>query len=672
MASGRSTIKTRISLEGGQQIEKDLKALGKAGEDAFSQIQKAAAKIRFAEFGAALKKAGNDLSTVGKRLTLAFAGLAAAGTAAGIGMVKLAKDSADVVDAQADAAEGLGLTIEELGKLQFAAKLSGQSLDVLEPSLARFAATLGEAQAGTKSAVEKFTALGIQLRRSDGTFKGTAEVFLDVAEAISRMPDGARKSAIASDLLGKSFAKLLPLLNEGRTGLQGLFDQAERAGVVFSEADKALAGTLNDSFDAMGKSILALKTRLGLLFAPPIIAAVQTFTEFIDQNRQALLDLARAAVDTGISIVRDLINAFTGNDSAVVRTEILAWRDSIKQFGADVRATFQDVLLPTFRALQEAARVVAEGINAIFGTDFTGGTVAMSAAILGLVGAFSALGSIITAAVTGLTLVAGVIGAPMLAAIAAFGAAIAGVVIFWEDLTAAAQKFSDTVVEVASQFASWLASTDIGAALLAGFDAAVAGIKKGLAELLRFGGDVIRKVGNFVEGLINRINAAISRLARLGSNGPNVEGGELRQGFARGGRVWGPGGPTADRVPALLSNGEWVMRSAAVKKYGVRLMAALNSMRLPADAFAPLRGFSLGGLADSLRTSMTYPVPRFAGGGLANLDFAPAGPSGRPVNLTIDGRSFPLSGAVDVVGDLARHITTRATSSTGRAPSWKR
>lgn len=52
-------------------------------------------------------------------------------------------------------------------------------------------------------------------------------------------------------------------------------------------------------------------------------------------------------------------------------------------------------------------------------------------------------------------------------------------------------------------------------------------------------------------------------------------------GGAHGGLITGPGGPTDDRIPALLSNGEFVIRAAAVDHFGPEFFAALNAMRLP-------------------------------------------------------------------------------------------
>jgi hypothetical protein len=52
------------------------------------------------------------------------------------------------------------------------------------------------------------------------------------------------------------------------------------------------------------------------------------------------------------------------------------------------------------------------------------------------------------------------------------------------------------------------------------------------------------------------------------------------EGFATGGHIRGPGTSTSDSILARLSNNEYVIKAAAVKKYGVGYFHALNSMRL--------------------------------------------------------------------------------------------
>ncbi len=61
---------------------------------------------------------------------------------------------------------------------------------------------------------------------------------------------------------------------------------------------------------------------------------------------------------------------------------------------------------------------------------------------------------------------------------------------------------------------------------------------------------------------------------------PTPNGFAQMLGLAGGGTVRGPGGPTGDKIPAMLSDGEHVTRSAMAKKYAP-LLAAINADKLP-------------------------------------------------------------------------------------------
>ena len=64
--------------------------------------------------------------------------------------------------------------------------------------------------------------------------------------------------------------------------------------------------------------------------------------------------------------------------------------------------------------------------------------------------------------------------------------------------------------------------------------------------------------------------------------------GAFGKAFASGGSVAGPGTGTSDSVPAMLSNGEYVLNAQAVDRLGVPFLNGLNTGRL--------RGFASGGL----------------------------------------------------------------------------
>ncbi len=71
-------------------------------------------------------------------------------------------------------------------------------------------------------------------------------------------------------------------------------------------------------------------------------------------------------------------------------------------------------------------------------------------------------------------------------------------------------------------------------------------------------------------------------IARTSTANPNAVNRAAHAGtsaFAGGGKVSGPGGPREDKIPAWLSNGEFVMNAAAVSKYGAGFMHAINAGR---------------------------------------------------------------------------------------------
>lgn len=69
--------------------------------------------------------------------------------------------------------------------------------------------------------------------------------------------------------------------------------------------------------------------------------------------------------------------------------------------------------------------------------------------------------------------------------------------------------------------------------------------------------------------------------AKGGFGTGNAYGGQDLGGFfADGGEVDGPGGPRDDRVPAMLSDGEFVLNEGAVKHFGLAKLKKMNEMGL--------------------------------------------------------------------------------------------
>jgi hypothetical protein len=158
-------------------------------------------------------------------------------------------------------------------------------------------------------------------------------------------------------------------------------------------------------------------------------------------------------------------------------------------------------------------------------------------------------------------------------------------------------------------------------------------------------------VMRFWERLLDVVAKVKSLLSGNGWRNPAAGGGNGAEaaipGNAAGGLISGPGSGTSDSILSRLSNGEFVVKAAAVQAYGAGLFHALNNMQLP--------GFAQGGLVAS-------PV-RVGGGSIA--------PATSTLNLSIDGRSFNgLKGPKTTIDDLSSFAISRQASAAGSNPGW--
>lgn len=83
-------------------------------------------------------------------------------------------------------------------------------------------------------------------------------------------------------------------------------------------------------------------------------------------------------------------------------------------------------------------------------------------------------------------------------------------------------------------------------------------------------------------------------------------------GFATGGYISGRGTGTSDSIPAMLSNGEFVIKASSVKKYGTNFLNAVNSgsfSRIPVR----VAKFASGGSVQDTINSVSSGVDSFAG-----------------------------------------------------------
>lgn len=199
-----------------------------------------------------LKDAQGSLAAFGKTVAIAGAAAAAALTAAAVSIGMSIKSAVDEADKLGKMAQSIGLPVDQLSKLKYAADLSDVSVEALGVSMGKLAKNMSATAGGAGGpAADAFKALGVEVRNTDGTLKSSSLVLSDVAEKFKGYEDSAAKTALAIAIFGKSGAAMIPLLNQGRDGLKEAGDEAERYGLVLDKRTTLAAEAFNDNMKRM-------------------------------------------------------------------------------------------------------------------------------------------------------------------------------------------------------------------------------------------------------------------------------------------------------------------------------------------------------------------------------------------------------------------------------------
>lgn len=268
-----------------------LKKLGSEFSKFKKNIDKA---LGFSQAKAALNSLGQSFSRVGGEVRKLLGTFSRLGAIAGLtggglvgGLYKLSQSFADA-GAQADEmAQKLGLSAQQWQSMAYAAKMNGVEASLLQGSYEKLNQNLIAAAQGGKTQAAAFKALGVSLKSVNerGKLKATDQLMTDLAEAFAKLPNNARKAALATQVFGQAGTKLLPLLNKGAAGLDELRQRAAEYGLVFDDEGVAAGAAFNGSLDDTKLKVQGLGYSIGRSFLPAAQSLVNIFGELVDENR---------------------------------------------------------------------------------------------------------------------------------------------------------------------------------------------------------------------------------------------------------------------------------------------------------------------------------------------------------------------------------------------------
>ncbi len=191
-----------------------------------------------------------DLTGDFGKLGGALSALGVSGALAGLG--EMVKSAIDAADSMGELSQRTGIAVRELTALDYAMRREGVSTEAFGKAMQQLSKNMVEAGDASSKTAKLFEILGINAAA------GPREALLKLADAFAKLPDGATKSTLAMELLGKAGADLIPALNNGAEGIRSVEREAHQLGITFGDDMARAADAFKNKMFALTESTKSL------------------------------------------------------------------------------------------------------------------------------------------------------------------------------------------------------------------------------------------------------------------------------------------------------------------------------------------------------------------------------------------------------------------------------
>lgn len=239
------------------------------------------------------KKLDSSLGAMAKTGGIAVAAISATALA----LLKMADNTASVADDLDESSQKLGVSLKFYQQIGGVAKRSGTDIGALTGAMRALVATSTEASTKGGEAGEAYKKIGVNVVDASGKMKSQEVLLKETLLALSEMPAGIERAAIAQKLFGRSAAELNPVLNLGKTKLSEYTSEMSTSVTVTEELAR-VSSDYKDNMATIGE--IAQKTvNSGLL---PVITVMEGISGLIvKMNQDGEFDtLGKDIADIGI------------------------------------------------------------------------------------------------------------------------------------------------------------------------------------------------------------------------------------------------------------------------------------------------------------------------------------------------------------------------------------
>ena len=201
-----------------KEAEKNADAFGDEIEDVAEKSNDSSKKFQ---------ALGSVVKGVAAGMAAAMAAVGATIVSVGKSLANMTKEGAAYADSVLTESTVTGIATDKLQEYMYAAELVDVSVDTLTKSMAKNIKSMKSAQDGSKSMVEAYEKLGVQVTNTDGSLRNADDVYWEIIEALGSLENETERDAIAMTILGKSAQELNPLIEAGAERMQELGKQAQ-------------------------------------------------------------------------------------------------------------------------------------------------------------------------------------------------------------------------------------------------------------------------------------------------------------------------------------------------------------------------------------------------------------------------------------------------------------
>ena len=265
-------------------------------------------KAAFDKVTKGLKGVGSVAGSVTKGV--AKVGLAATGAATAL--AALVKVNVDFMDKLGKTANKLGIEVEFLQAMRFAAEQTGVKVEALDMGLQRFIRRAAEAAKGTGESKRAFEQLGIQLKDNDGNLRDVRDILFDVADGLENTKDSGERVRLAFKFFDSEGVSLVSTLKEGADGLREFEQQAENLGIIISKQSIAKAEMFADSLNVLKKQIQAITANVSAAFIPVLEDVATNLETILSEMKGGDKTFENFGKSLAISILEFMKSTFIG------------------------------------------------------------------------------------------------------------------------------------------------------------------------------------------------------------------------------------------------------------------------------------------------------------------------------------------------------------------------